>query len=158
LIALAGKDKFTQAERSAIMAAIRSQDTAPERVVRLALHRLGYRYRLHDPRLPGKPDLSFPSRRVAIFVHGCFWHRHRDCRKGAAMPVARQEYWMGKFGRTVTRDAANQVLLEKTGWTVVVIWECQLRGADWLVPVQGVLDAARLRPTNKLRVKVDRAL
>src|ERR1700730_3168819 len=109
------------------MAAVRSTDTTPERVVRSTLHRLGYRYRLHDTRLPGKPDLSFPSRHVAIFVHGCFWHRHPDCRKGAATPVARREYWTAKFARTVTRDAANRTALENNGWTVMVVWECQLR-------------------------------
>src|SRR6516162_683229 len=131
-----GQDKFTPAERSAIMAAVRSSNTTPERLVRSALHRLGYRYRLHDARLPGKPDLSFPSRRVTLFIHGCFWHRHPDCRKGVATPVARRDYWIGKFGRTVARDAANRAALEQNGWTVVVIWEYQLRRADWLIPVQ----------------------
>jgi len=140
-----GQDKFTPAERSAIMAAVRSSNTTPEKLVRSALHRLGYRYRLHDARLPGKPDLSFPSRRVTLFIHGCFWHRHPDCRRGAATPVARRDYWIDKFERTVARDAANRAALEQNGWTVVVIWECQLRRADWLIPVQKALDAARLR-------------
>lgn len=155
---MTGKDKFTPIERSAIMAAVRSTDTTPERVVRSTLHRLGYRYRLHDTRLPGKPDLSFPSRHVAIFVHGCFWHRHPDCRKGAATPVARREYWTAKFARTVTRDAANRTALENNGWTVMVVWECQLRGADWLLPAQKILDAARLRSPDKLGMKMNRSL
>src|ERR1700730_7331895 len=78
-----GKDKFTPTERSAIMARVRSWNTTPERMVRSTLHKLGYRYRLHDNRLPGKPDLSFPSRRIALFVNGCFWHRHPNCKRAS---------------------------------------------------------------------------
>lgn len=155
---MAGKDKFTPAERSAIMARVRSRNTTPERIVRSTLHRLGYRYRLHAGQLPGKPDLSFPSRRVAVFVHGCFWHRHPGCRRGAALPVAEQDYWSRKFERTIARDKANQAALEQNGWTVLVIWECQLQNAHWISRVQQALDAAELPPVGKFRVKIDRSL
>jgi DNA mismatch endonuclease (patch repair protein) len=84
---MSGKDKFTLAERSAIMARVRSWNTTPERMVRSTLHKLGYRYYLHDSRLPGKPDLSFPSRRIALFVHGCFRHRHPNCKRAATTAI-----------------------------------------------------------------------
>jgi DNA mismatch endonuclease, patch repair protein len=137
---MSGKDKFTSAERSAIMARVRSRNTTPERIVRSTLHKLGYRYRLHDSRLPGKPDLSFPSRRVALFVHGCFWHRHPNCKR-ASTPVARQEYWYNKFERTTARDSRNRVELEQNGWAVLILWECQLRSVDWIPHMQRALEA-----------------
>jgi DNA mismatch endonuclease, patch repair protein len=152
-----GKDKFTPAERSAIMARVRSWNTNPERIVRSTLHKLGYRYRLHDSRLAGKPDLTFPSRRVALFVHGCFWHRHPNCKR-ASTPVARQDYWANKFQRTIARDARNRSRLEQNGWTVLVVWECQLRNSEWLPEVTTVLDAAkRLLSPGKLRMQIDRS-
>jgi len=135
---MTGKDKFTPAERSAIMSRVRSWNTRPERIVRSTLHRLGYRYRLHDPRLPGKPDLSFPSRRVALFVHGCFWHRHPNCKR-ASTPVARREDWLQKFERTTARDLRNSAELEQHGWTVLIIRECQLKNTDWLAAVRRAL-------------------
>ena len=153
-----GKDKFTPAERSAIMARVRSWNTTPERLVRSTLHKLGYRYRLHDPRLPGKPDLSFPSRRVALFVHGCFWHRHPNCKR-ASTPVAGQEYWLKKFDRTRARDLRNRAELEQNGWTVLIVWECQLQHAGWLLHVQRGLDAAQpLRSARKFRMQVNSSL
>lgn len=156
---MTGKDKFSPAERSAIMAAVRSSNTTPERVVRSTLHRLGYRYRLHDARLPGKPDLSFPSRRIALFVHGCFWHRHPGCKR-AAVPSARQDYWLAKFERNVRRDSENRLKLENRGWTVVVLWECQLRSIDWISDVQRALDTAGASSASarrKLRMQDNRA-
>jgi DNA mismatch endonuclease, patch repair protein len=152
---MSGKDKFTTAERSAIMARVRSWNTSAERTVRSTLHKLGYRYRLHDNRLPGKPDLTFPSRRIALFVHGCFWHRHPNCKR-ASVPIARQDYWVNKFQRTTARDNSNRSILEERGWTVLVVWECQLRDSVWLVEVRGVLDASvALRPPRKLRTQID---
>jgi DNA mismatch endonuclease (patch repair protein) len=151
---MVGKDKFTPAERSAIMARVRSRNTTPERIVRSALHRLGYRFRLHSRQLPGNPDVIFPSRRIALFVHGCFWHRHQGCRRGVVLPVARQDYWSRKFQRTVARDKANQAALEQNGWIVLVVWECQLKG-NWILEVRRALDAAKLRPARKFRAKVD---
>lgn len=122
------------------MARVRSRNTTPERMVRSILHKLGYRFRLHSRKLAGEPDLVFPSRRVALFVHGCFWHRHQGCKKGAAVPVARQDYWSKKFAKTVARDKDNQAALLQGGWRVLVIWECQLKNAHWLPEVQRVLD------------------
>src|SRR6266850_3948188 len=153
-----GKDKFTPAERSAIMARVRSWNTTPERMVRSTLHKLGYRYYLHDSRLPGKPDLSFPSRRIALFVHGCFWHRHPNCKR-ASTPVAGREYWFKKFERTTVRDLRNCAELEQNGWIVLIVWECQLQHADWIPHVRRALDAAQpLRPAKKFRMQVDRSL
>ena len=153
--AMSGKDKFTPTERSAIMARVRSWNTTPERMVRSTLHKLGYRYRLHDNRLPGKPDLSFPSRRIALFVNGCFWHRHPNCKR-ASTPIARQDYWVSKFQRTTARDNRNRSELEQNGWTVLVVWECQLRNLDWLAEVKSALDSAKpLHSPRKLRMQID---
>src|SRR5271156_4007381 len=112
---MSGKDKFSPTERSVIMARVRSRDTTPERMVRSTLHKLGYRYRLQDNRLPGKPDLTFPSRRIVLFVHGCFWHRHPNCKR-ASTPIARQDYWINKFQQTTARDGKNRFELEQKGW------------------------------------------
>jgi DNA mismatch endonuclease (patch repair protein) len=125
--------------RSAIMARVKSSDTSPEMKVRSALHRLGYRYVLHNKRLPGCPDLSFPSRRVAIFVHGCFWHRHPGCKR-ASTPVSRATYWAKKFNRNVERDLNAQRQLNTMGWTVVILWECELKSTLWLVNLIETLD------------------
>lgn len=112
--------------RSAQMALVRSRDTQPEMRVRKALHAAGLRYRLHDRRLPGAPDLVFPSRRIAVFVHGCFWHRHPGC-AAARLPKSRQEFWEPKLAGNVERDKRQQGELEARGWTVLVIWECETR-------------------------------
>jgi DNA mismatch endonuclease (patch repair protein) len=92
--------------------------------VRRLVHGLGYRYRLHDARLPGSPDLVLVCRRKVIFVHGCFWHRH-DCRAGMSEPATRQEYWRSKFARNVARDRRDRRALRAAGWRVLVVWECQ---------------------------------
>lgn len=118
-------DGMDAAARSALMGRIRGVDTGPEMVVRRAAHRLGYRFRLHRRSLPGRPDLVFPSRRAAIFVHGCFWHRHEGCRK-ATMPKTRVEFWRAKFARNIERDAEVQQSLRAGGWRVLVIWECEI--------------------------------
>ena len=119
-------DVHTQEQRSRNMAAIRGQDTKPELRVRSALHRLGYRFRLHPPHLPGKPDVVLPKLRVALFVHGCFWHSHK-CRYGSVVPKTRAEFWSQKRGATLRRDRAKANELKKLGWTVVTIWECETR-------------------------------
>jgi DNA mismatch endonuclease, patch repair protein len=119
-------DTLTTAERSARMARVRSHDTKPEMVVRRGLHRMGFRYLLHDRRLPGSPDLVFPSRQAVIFVHGCFWHRHEDCRL-ARLPKSRVAFWEEKLDANRTRDARAIRLLEERGWRVLVLWECELR-------------------------------
>jgi DNA mismatch endonuclease (patch repair protein) len=118
-------------DRRAIMAKVRRKNTEPELKVRSILHRLGFRYVLHDERLPGKPDLVFPSRRVAIFVHGCFWHRHSGCNR-ARLPVTRRDYWKQKFRRNVKRDRRALKELEEMGWRVLVIWECEVASPKWV--------------------------
>lgn len=117
----------TNPARSAQMALIKGRDTKPEMRVRRALHSAGLRYRLHDKRLPGKPDLAFFSRKVAIFVHGCFWHRHPDpnC-KLARLPKSRLDFWQTKLEGNAKRDAKNKKALESLGWRVIIVWECEI--------------------------------
>lgn len=114
-------------DRSAQMARVRGKDTKPELKVRRALHAAGLRYRLHAKELPGRPDIVFRSRRVAVFVHGCFWHRHDDpgC-KLARMPKSRLEFWAPKLTANAERDRRNIQALTAQGWTVEVVWECDL--------------------------------
>jgi DNA mismatch endonuclease, patch repair protein len=111
------------------MAAIKSVDTGPELALRRLLHGLGYRYRLHDSKLPGKPDLVFPSRRKVIFVHGCFWHRHVDCRY-AGLPKTRPDFWQAKFNVNLARDAHNLDALAALGWKCLVVWQCELKSPE----------------------------
>ena len=113
------------------MRRVRSRDTTPEITVRSLLHRLGFRFRLHRNDLPGKPDVVLPKHNTAIFIHGCFWHRHENCSR-ATTPSTRQDYWLPKFQRTVERDKVNQDNLRRAGWKVIVVWECELRDADRL--------------------------
>lgn len=119
-------DIFDLKKRSKIMRAIRGRDTRPEMTVRRLIHGMGYRYRLHDPMLPGRPDLVFPSRKKIIFVHGCFWHRH-SCRKGQSTPTTRAHFWSEKFARNEQRDARIRRTLRQDGWQVLVVWECQIQ-------------------------------
>ena len=109
------------------MAAVRSKDTEPELLVRRLVHGMGYRYRLHRPDLPGKPDLVLPGRRKIIFVHGCFWHQHTGCAR-SALPKSHANYWKDKLVKNVQRDAEAIRMLRDRGWKVLVIWECQLLG------------------------------
>lgn len=113
--------------RSAQMALVKARDTKPEMTVRRALHAGGLRFRLHYRHLPGKPDIVLPSRRIAIFVHGCFWHRHSqpDC-KLARLPKSRLDFWLPKLEGNRERDARNEAALREAGWDVRVIWECEL--------------------------------
>jgi DNA mismatch endonuclease (patch repair protein) len=122
-------DVVDQATRSRMMAGIRGRDTKPEIAVRRALHAAGFRFRLHDRRLPGRPDLVLPRYRVAIFVHGCFWHRHAGCRF-ATTPATRPDFWQQKFEANVTRDVQQREALITSGWRVVTVWECALRGGS----------------------------
>src|SRR4051812_25000557 len=105
-----------------MMAGIRAKDTKPELIVRRGLHRAGLRFRIHDRRLPGKPDLVFPKYKAVVLVHGCFWHGH-DC-KLFKWPNTRPEFWRSKIGSTINRDAAVRIQLVKAGWRVLEIWEC----------------------------------
>ena len=117
-------DTFSPTQRRRIMQAVKSGDTKPEMVVRRLVHRLGYRYRLHDRRLPGQPDLVLPRLQTVIFVHGCFWHRHH-CPSGRSMPASRVDYWGPKFDRTIRRDRSHARKLRRLGWRVLTVWECQ---------------------------------
>lgn len=124
-------DRLSPEQRSANMAKVRGKDTRPEMVVRRLLHKMGYRYRLHARDLPGRPDIVFRKRRKAIFVHGCFWHRHEGCPR-ATVPSTRQEFWTAKFQANVDRDACARLALEAAGWEVMVVWECDLRAQEQL--------------------------
>ena len=117
-------DIVDQATRSRMMSGIRGKDTKPEMEVRRFLHRLGFRYRLHDKHLPGRPDIVLPRYRTVVFVHGCFWHQHSGC-KLAAKPDTNAEFWHVKLGGNVERDARNMVRLDELGWRSLTIWECQ---------------------------------
>jgi len=122
---------FDAAKRSAVMRRVRGRDTTPEMKVRKALTALGVRYRLHRKDLPGNPDIVLPGRRLAIFVHGCFWHGH-DCARGARVPQQNRDYWVAKVGRNMARDAKSTEALATLGWRVEVIWECELKDAQAL--------------------------
>jgi DNA mismatch endonuclease, patch repair protein len=125
-------DTLSPVERSARMALVRQKDTKPELVVRRLIHRLGYRYRLHRRDLPGIPDLVFPGRGKIILVHGCFWHRHAGCPL-ARLPKSRLEFWLPKLTLNAERDARNVRTLQRLGWGVLTIWECQVSDTALLV-------------------------
>lgn len=108
------------------MRAVRSKDTAPEIIVRRLVHSFGFRFRLHYPSLPGKPDLAFPGLRKVIFVHGCFWHWH-DCGRGRRLPKTRSEYWKNKLEGNRARDRRHRLRLQRMGWRSLVVWECEVR-------------------------------
>lgn len=114
-----------------IMSMIKGKNTKPEIIVRSVCHELGLRFRLHRKDLPGKPDLVFPKHRLCIFVHGCFWHRHPDC-KYAYTPKSRIEFWLPKLDKNVERDLHAQKTLLSLGWRVLVIWECDTKNRDFL--------------------------
>lgn len=118
-------DTISRKQRSALMSKVRSKDTRPELVVRSLVHRMGYRFRLHRKDLPGTPDLAFPSRKKAIFVHGCFWHGHR-CKRGT-LPSTNVEFWREKIGRNRVRDDKAKRALRRSQWKYLVVWECELR-------------------------------
>jgi DNA mismatch endonuclease (patch repair protein) len=118
-------DSLTPEARSENMRRIRSKDTKPELQVRRLLHAAGFRFRLNVKSLPGSPDIVLPRYRLAIFVHGCFWHRHPGC-KYAYTPKTRVEFWQAKFDANVARDARKKAALEDLGWSVVEVWGCEL--------------------------------
>ena len=119
-------DVYDAAKRSAVMRRVKGRDTTPELKVRRLLWALGARYRLHRKDLPGSPDIVLPGRRLAIFVHGCFWHGH-DCARGARVPKANRDYWVAKIDRNRARDARSTEALAALGWRVETLWECHLK-------------------------------
>lgn len=134
-------DIVSRKVRSRMMSGIRGKDTRPEMIVRRSLHSAGFRYRLHVRTLPGSPDIVLPRYKTVVFVHGCFWHRHSGCRY-ATTPATRKEFWKQKFESNIRRDgdACNQLV--KTGWCVLVVWECGLRG-DRTLLLSKLFDAIR---------------
>jgi len=121
-------DRIDARTRSRNMARIRGRNTVPEKAVRSLLHRKGFRFRLHDAKLPGRPDIVMKGRGIVVFVHGCFWHRHPKC-SNATLPHANREFWVRKLQANVWRDRRNIGELLNGGWRVLVIWECSVRNA-----------------------------
>ena len=117
-------------QRSRNMSAIKSKNTKPEIKVRKVLHSMGYRFRLHRKDLPGSPDIVLPKYKTVIFVHGCFWHRHENC-KYASTPKTRQEFWEAKFQENINRDKLNQENLSSKGWKIIIVWECEIKDKDF---------------------------
>ena len=122
-------DIISEERRSWNMSRIRSKNTKPEMVVRSMLHRMGFRFRLHDRKLPGNPDIVLPKYKTVIFVHGCFWHRHEGC-KYACIPKTRIKFWEDKFKGNIARDKRSKSELQALGWNVIVIWECELSDSE----------------------------
>lgn len=119
-------DVHTNEQRSYNMSRIRSTDTKPEMLVRKFLHAQGYRYTLHDKKLPGRPDIVLPKHRTVIFIHGCFWHGHANC-KYYVVPKTRTEWWLHKINTNKTNDAKAVKALKKEGWKIITVWECKLK-------------------------------
>ena len=128
-------DTLDSAKRSWNMSRIRGKDTKPEVAVRKALHAEGFRFRLHVKDLPGKPDIVLPKWRTVIFVHGCFWHRHEGCRDSTT-PKTRTDWWQEKFARNMENDARKCEELEKLGWRVLVVWECEIDKVNFLEKIR----------------------
>lgn len=124
-------DTLTPEQRSEMMSRVRSKDTVPEKFVRSLVHRMGFRFSLHRKDLPGKPDLTFASRGKVIFVHGCFWHLHQAC-QNTRLPKSNVEFWKAKLEGNQRRDRASIRRLRKSGWSVMVVWECQLKNSERL--------------------------
>jgi DNA mismatch endonuclease, patch repair protein len=124
-------DTLTVRERSQRMSLIKAKDTGPEMAVRRLVYSLGYRYRLHVGDLPGKPDIVFKNRKKAIFVHGCFWHRHEECQL-SRLPKSKLDFWLPKLSGNKERDEANQAKLSGMGWKFLIVWECELVDAQAL--------------------------
>ena len=148
-------DVVDRATRSRMMAGIRAKDTKPEVVLRKRLHRAGLRYSLHAADLPGKPDIVFIARRVVVFVHGCFWHRHGGCH-WCSTPSSNTEFWNAKFVRNIERDAVVLTTLHSQGWRTAKVWECALRDkqlevtatsiAAWVRYGAGNIETSIVRP------------
>lgn len=124
-------DCYDSKKRSEVMRKVHSKNTSPELFVRKALHKAGFRFRLHRADLPGKPDIVLPKYKTVIFVHGCFWHRHPNCKR-ATMPAQNIEYWEKKFSSNVERDKHHAQLLQTSGWKVIVVWECQIKDKSFI--------------------------
>jgi DNA mismatch endonuclease (patch repair protein) len=124
-------DTLTVQQRRLCMSRVRAKNTTPEMIVRRTIHRIGYRFRLHQKELPGTPDVVLPRHRAVILVHGCFWHQHPRCPR-AGLPASNKEFWANKLEGNRRRDARNLRALKRQGWRVLVLWECQIRDQDRL--------------------------
>lgn len=132
-------DRHSQETRSYNMSRIKGKNTKPELLVRKFLFSKGFRFRLHDPKLPGKPDIILPKYKTVIFVNGCFWHGHEDCRK-ATLPKTRTEWWKEKIEKNKINDAKANRALIYAGWEVIIIWQCDLKN-DWQIQLLSKLEA-----------------
>lgn len=151
-------DVVSPEKRSQMMSGIRGKNTKPELTLRRHLHAAGLRFRLHHPDVTGRPDLVFRSRRAAVFVHGCFWHRHEGCH-WCTTPASNPEFWIAKFARNVARDIEVRESLNASGWRVATVWECGLRSpwltltveevARWICEGTGNFESALVRPRNE---------
>lgn len=119
-------DILSKKARSALMAKIKGKNTRPEMIVRKFLFSKGFRYRIHDSRYPGSPDIVLPKYKTAIFIHGCFWHGHENCR-ASRLPTTNEDYWQEKIQQNIARDQKKIDLLEKEGWKILVVWECKIK-------------------------------
>jgi len=131
-------DVHTKAIRSYNMSRIKGKNTKPEMLVRKFLHAHGYRYRLHDKKLPGKPDIVLPKYNTVIFVHGCFWHGHKNC-KYFVVPKTRTEWWLNKINGNIANDARTSKALKKEGWKIINLWECSLKPSKLDNPLTALL-------------------
>lgn len=122
-------DVFSKDNRSRIMSRIGGKNTKPELIVRSMLHRMGFRFRLHRPDLPGKPDIVLPKYGAVVFVNGCFWHGHQGCPR-SKMPETNSEFWQDKIEKNIRRDAENIKALQGLGWRVIVVWQCEVRNSS----------------------------
>lgn len=118
-------DTLSSEKRSLLMSRVKGKNTKPEKQVRSLLHRMGYRFRLHRKDLPGSPDIVLPKYRAAIFVHGCFWHHHANCKK-ATLPKQNRDYWVTKMNQNIERDLRKEKELIDSGWKVIVLWQCEI--------------------------------
>lgn len=134
-------DIWSKEKRSQVMSKIRSKNTKPEKILRSALHQLGYRFRIHKKDLPGKPDIVFTKYNTVIFVHGCFWHYHEDCREGR-IPDTNSEFWKKKLLKNIEKDKKQQEQCKKLGWKVLVVWECEVEKhlSDTIIKVKKILN------------------
>jgi DNA mismatch endonuclease (patch repair protein) len=142
-------DVHAKVTRSKNMAAIKGKNTKPEMLVRKFLHAHGYRYRLHDKKLPGKPDIVLPKYKTVIFVHGCFWHGHKNCRY-FVVPKTRTEWWLNKINGNITNDVKAAKALKKEGWKIIDLWECNLKPVKVKRTLTGLLKNINWLPVLRL--------
>ena len=124
-------DVFSREKRSQIMSCVSGKNTKPELIVRSLLHKAGYRFRLHRSDLPGKPDITLPKYKKVIFVHGCFWHGHKDCRR-SKRPISNKKFWHEKLDKNIKRDIVNIRNLKELGWGVLIVWTCEVNELNQL--------------------------